>query len=88
LKHRTSRCIPGNPQPSLVSLYDRAADRQAHAHTGRFCREERIEYATDILRAEVFEYMTGQWPLFEPKQTYVDGPAFRGCTITAEHLAI
>jgi hypothetical protein len=46
--------------------------------------------AGDVARshAEVFEYMTGEWPLFEPKQTYVDGPAFRGCTITAEHLAI
>jgi hypothetical protein len=54
LKHRTSRCIPGNPQPSLVGLDDRAADRQTHAHTGRFCREERIEYATDILRADTF----------------------------------
>lgn len=32
--------------------------------------------------------LTGRWPLFHLKQTYVDGPAFRGCTITAEHLAI
>jgi hypothetical protein len=28
-----------------VNLYDGAADCQAHAHSPRFCREERLENA-------------------------------------------
>jgi hypothetical protein len=53
-KHRASRRIFDNPQKSLVGFDDRAADRQAHPHTARLCREERIEDTIDILRADSF----------------------------------
>jgi hypothetical protein len=35
-----------------MGLDDRTADRQTHSHTARFCREQRIEYPLDILRAD------------------------------------
>ena len=41
-----------NPQPAIMGLNDRTADRQTHPHTVRFCREQRIEYPLEILRAD------------------------------------
>src|SRR5882757_2097485 len=41
-----------NPQPAIMGLNDRTADRQTHPHTARFRREQRIEYPLEILRAD------------------------------------
>src|ERR1700720_2994997 len=41
-----------NPQPAIMGLNDRTADRQTHPHTARFCREQRIEYPLEILQAD------------------------------------
>src|SRR3981189_2126094 len=43
--------VRGNPQPAIMGLNDRTADRQAHPHTARFCSEQRIEYPLELLRA-------------------------------------
>src|SRR6266481_3096509 len=40
-----------NPQPAIMGLNDRTADRQTHPHSARFCREQWIEYPLELLRA-------------------------------------
>jgi hypothetical protein len=44
--------IRRDPYAAVVSLDNRAANRQTHSHTFRFRREERVEYTVDVLRAE------------------------------------
>src|SRR5262245_14374484 len=44
--------VRSNPQPAIVGLDDRTADRQTHPHATRFCREEWIEYPLEILRGD------------------------------------
>jgi hypothetical protein len=44
--------VRGNPQPAIMGLNDRTADRQTHPHTARFCSEQRIEYPLELLRAD------------------------------------
>jgi hypothetical protein len=41
-----------NPQPAIMGFDDRTADRQTHPHTVRFCREQRIEYPLELMRAD------------------------------------
>src|SRR5882762_6864535 len=36
--------VRGNPQPAIMGLNDRTADRQTQPHTARFCSEQWIEY--------------------------------------------
>ena len=52
LKHRALRNIRGHPQPAVMGLDDRAANRQSHPHAIRFRGEERVENPIDMLRAE------------------------------------
>ena len=52
LKYRATGSVRGKPQPAIVSLDDRAANRQAHPHTVGFGREKRVEYPIDVLRAD------------------------------------
>ena len=51
-----------NPQPSIVGFDDRPADRQAHSHPIRFCREERVEYPIDVVRANSCPSISNRYP--------------------------
>src|SRR5712675_1576852 len=44
--------VRGNPQPAIMGLNDRTADRQTQPHTARFCSEQWIEYPFLVLRAD------------------------------------
>ena len=44
--------ILGGPQPPTVGLDNRAADRQSHAHSFRFCRKESGEEMIETVRIE------------------------------------
>ena len=52
LKHGAMWNVRGDGQLAFVCLDDRAADGQSHPHAIGFRREERVEYAVDILRAD------------------------------------
>jgi hypothetical protein len=52
LKCGAAGSVRSNPQAAIVGLDNRTANRQAHPHTARFCREERLEYALAISQAD------------------------------------
>src|SRR5262249_23184885 len=52
MKSRSVVNAGGYPKPSVMSLDDRPADRQAHPHSVRLGREKRIEDALDVLRID------------------------------------
>src|ERR1700730_2617186 len=52
LKDGALGVVRGNPQPAIMGLNDRTADRQTHPHAARFCSEQRMEYVLEVLRAD------------------------------------
>src|SRR5215212_7941462 len=59
-----------------MSLDDRAADRQAHAHTVGFSREKRVENPIDVLRVDSCPAV---------RNRYHDAVAFVWLRFDAEH---
>jgi len=54
LKHSALRRVWEDQQVSIMGFNNRTADRQAHPHTVRFGRKQRIEYLIDFLRLDTF----------------------------------
>src|SRR5215469_11175326 len=52
LKCRPVRYVCRGPQPATMRFYDRAADRQSHAHAARLGRVERVEHPMEIRRVQ------------------------------------
>src|SRR5262249_12099848 len=52
LKYRTAFGAGRGPEPAVVPLDDRSANRQAHAHAVGLGREQRIENAIDDVRVD------------------------------------
>jgi hypothetical protein len=57
-----------------VGFDDRSADRQAHPHAVRLCREKRVEYPIDVLRTNSCPSVRNRYHYL----TIVMDPGFQG----------
>src|SRR5439155_16940002 len=70
------------PQAAVVSLDDRARDREAHPHSVAFGREERSEDAVDVLRGDAGPRVLHRYQ--HPARGVDRGPpAERSCPVRA-----
>ena len=67
MENRAYRTRRRHPNPPIVRVDDRAANRETHSHTTRFGREQRLEYPVYITRIDAgakSSIETCTWPGF------------------------